>query len=280
MKRRWRKKMGSIRTRVIVKKMLLCKNVRTTSLQLVPCVSNLVAPLLSDMPFTALACLIVNANGQLDVPLARVIAESGVAAVASSTASMVSSVEPPCRHIPLLHLPVYKKKQVEAPWRASCLPKTHRICSCSCDLLCSLRGLLRSLWGLHDLIYSLCGLLCSIDSDPIMMYRKNAKRDCLQTSKIAGRRTPFIGWMEDRRSDHQLFGKALIRCYNILSLLIMSIIPSFPSIDTHHLHWTHDVISHSILAWEPMYIEGMFRMKDRMSKRLIIVNDLWIVTLS
>ena len=46
--------------------------------------------------------------------LAQVVAEAAIVAVTSSTASVVSSVEPQCRHIPLLHLPVHKKQQVEA----------------------------------------------------------------------------------------------------------------------------------------------------------------------
>ena len=139
----------------------------------------------------SLARFVMNANGRLDAPLAWVVAKSAVAVVASSTASVVSSLEPPYCCIPLLHLPVYENQSVEVTWHTSCLPKTHQICSCSCDLLCSLHGLLCRLCGLRGLIHSLCGLLRSVDFDTIMMYLNHAKRDCSWMSEICWEENPF-----------------------------------------------------------------------------------------
>ena len=45
----------------------------------------------------------------------------------------------------------------------------------------------------------------------------DAKRDWAGVNK-----KPFIGWMEDRRSDHQLVAEALMRSYNLFSLKFMS----------------------------------------------------------
>ena len=157
----------------------------------------------------------------------------------------------------------------EAPWCASCLPRTRRICSSICDLLYSLHGHHYSLCGLRGLIHGLRGFLRSVDSNPITM--------CLNDEALIVRKwTKFVRRKIGRRPIastccqsvdtavlYFVFEQIMSTC---LFLLLVS-----PASSTHHASSVKPPISFNLRRYRNVLACQM---------KWPSVNDLWIVTLS